>query len=364
MIHVRSKFNQRTCGYTLLELLLSLALSVLVIGIIGSAIQLYLIALTQQQSRIERKQVARGLIQMISNDLRAGVQYKAADYGDLENLVQTQLLATQVAEEQLENADPDILGDVDTEALAENGVGAQDLAALAAAGEQNRAANNAAAGDDALPDNDTAGGDAPVTNTPEPAVSETEFDPLIDEENVAFRPTLIGTSNSISLDVSRLPRMDQYNSVIASGESEIQTPSDIKTLTYFFSSANPRDEDGVQFTNVVPGGLYRRQIDRAVAAHAGDTGITSTPDENSDLVAGEVAEVRFRYFNGDGWQTEWDSEENEGFPTAIEITLVIDPRRSTSDEDYQYNGFDSVVMEQYRSVIHLPAAELPLEEEE
>ena len=304
------KLNARTRGYTLLELLLSLALSVLVIGVIGSAIQLYLVALTQQQAKIERKQVARGLIQMISNDLRSGVQYKAADYGDLENLVQTQLLAINAAVEQLEGED----------AAAE---------LVAAEGE-----------------------------------AEAEFDLLVDEEMASFRPALFGTSDAIALDVSRLPRLDQYNSIIAGNDSELQTPSDIKTLSYFFSSANPRDNDGIQFTQIASGGLFRRQIDRAVAAYSGDTGLASAPDGYSELVAGEVAEIRFRYFDGDNWQSAWDSDEKGGFPPAVEVTLVIDPTRSTINKDYQYTGYNSATMELYRTVIHLPAAELPPEEEE
>ena len=317
---LRSSSSNCPRGYTLLELLLSLALSVLVIGVIGFAIQLYMVALTKQQSRIERKQVARGLIQMISNDLRGGVQYKAADYADLENLVQTQLLAINAAAEEIGNL----------QELAEGG------------GE--------------LPDAQEA--------TPEVAEVDEEFDPVVDEEAASFRPALFGTSSSIALDVSRLPRLDQYNSIVAGDDSEIQTPSDIKTLSYFFSTSNPNDNDGVQFAKVAAGGLYRRQVDRAVEAYSGASGLAGAPDEYSDLVAGEVAEVRFRYFDGDSWQSAWDSEEREGFPTAVEVTLVIDPTRSTSGQDYLYNGFDSASMELYRTVIHLPAAELPPEEEE
>ncbi len=306
-------------GYTLLELLLSLALSVLVIGVIGSAIQLYLISLTQLQSKIERKQIARGLVQMISNDIRAGVQYKAADYADLENLVLTQELA---------------LND-----------GIAELEALEQASEN---------------------GDDPPETAPveESSGAEAESDPVVDEEVAAFRPSLFGDSESIAVDISRLPRLDQYNSIIAGDTSAEQTPSDIKTLAYFFSDANPVNNDGVQFSSVAAGGLFRRQIDRAVATHSGDVGLVSRPDDYSDLVASEVAEIRFRYFDGADWQSGWDSEELGGFPTAIEVVLVIDPTRSTSGEDYIYSGFDSAVMEQYRSVIHLPAAELPIEEQE
>ena len=135
-------------------------------------------------------------------------------------------------------------------------------------------------------------------------------------------------------------------------------------MAYFFSNANPSNNDEVQFSSVASGGLYRRQVDRAVASHAGDSGLVATPDGNSELVASEVADIQFRYFDGENWQSQWDSEENGGFPTAIEFILVIDPTRSTSGADYLYNGFDSAVMEQYRSVVHLPAAELPPEEQE
>ena len=333
---LRSKLGRLTHGYTLLELLLSLALSVLVIAVIGSAIQVYLIALTQQQSRIERKQVARGLVQMISNDLRSGVQYKAADYGDLENLVQTQALAL--------NADLDQLlaiqesGEVEGAGAIDGGGTIDDLLAI----EE---------------------GDGAVSEVAEVPALEIDTDPIIDEDAASFRPALFGTSNAIALDVSRLPRMDQYNSVVAGGESEIQTPSDIKTLSYFFSTSNPKS-DGVQFAAVASGGLYRRQIDRAVASYAGDSGLVGDPDQYSELVAGEVAEIRFRYFDGDSWQSEWDSEENGGFPPAVEVIVVIDPNRSTSNQDYQYSGYNSATMELYRTVIHLPAAELQPEEEE
>ena len=250
---VRSRSVRRAHGYTLLELLLSLAISVLIIGMIGTAIQLYLISLTQLQSQIERKQIARGLIQMISNDLRAGVQYKSADYGDLENLVQTQELA---------------LDD-----------GIAELLALEA---------------------QATGGALPETA---PIEEDTESEPIIDEEAATFRPALFGSERSIALDISRLPRMDQYNSIIAGDNSEEQTPSDVKTMAYFFSNANPSNSDGVQFSSVASGGLYRRQVDRAVASLAGDSGLVAAPDDNSELVASEVADIRFRYFNGEDWQS-------------------------------------------------------------
>jgi len=64
-VHDASRRSSRR-GYTLLELLLALGLSVVVITVIGVAIQTYVIALTRQQATLEQKQVVRS----ITPDLR------------------------------------------------------------------------------------------------------------------------------------------------------------------------------------------------------------------------------------------------------------------------------------------------------
>jgi hypothetical protein len=244
---------------------------------------------------------------MISSDLRAGIQYKAADYSGLENLVKSQLLSV----------------------------------------------NNPTAGE----------ADEDSEETQEQ--SEDEIEPVVDEEVVSFRPSLVGGTNSIAVDISRLPRLDQYNPIIADRDASMQTKSDVKTLAYFYSTSNPTNRDGVQFSpSAAPGGLYRRQIDRAVATFNGDSGQVSSPDEFSQLVANEIAEIRFRYFDGESWLTSWDSEENGGFPPAVEVVIVLDPRRMSDGRNYAYSGFDQQAMEIYRNVVHLPAAEVPVEEEE
>lgn len=76
----------------MLELLLALGLSVVVFSAVGAGVQIYLVALTKQQAMVEQKQVARALLAMIGNDLRAGIQYKATDYSGLDNLIQTQTM--------------------------------------------------------------------------------------------------------------------------------------------------------------------------------------------------------------------------------------------------------------------------------
>ena len=318
---------RRRAAYTLLEVLLALALSVIVFGAIAMAIKIHLVALAQQQTTIERKQIARSVLEMMANDLRAAIQYKAADYSGLENLLATRQLATGPS-----MADPA------------------------------SAMNPAATAEDLTSEIEAAVAGENEDESEEESADEPE---VIDEEEVSFRPTMIGNERVLMIDISRLPRVDQYNPLIASAEALLQSPSDVKSIAYFYSSATGGVESEVDFQEAAAtGGLYRREVDRAVASFMGDIGLVSQPDAQSKLLASEIAQISFRYFDGSDWQSDWDSEENSGFPPAIEISIVIDPARISKDNTtYAYNGFDRETMQVYRSVVHLPVAEV-IEEEE
>ena len=310
--------HQRTqAGYTLLELLLSLALSVVVVVAIGMAIQVYLIALTKQQNLVERKQLVRSVVTMIGNDLRAGIQYKAADYSGFENIIATQQTLLQLPTE---------------EELAQGGL---ELLEQLVPGESSEG---------------------------ESSEGELVDSGIIVEEEVSFRPTMLGTDRVIMLDISRLPRLDQYNPLVASDGSTTRTPSDIKSIAYFVSLSGGGVEEEIQFAAGALGGLYRREIDRAVAAYMGEFSLIAEPDEYSNLVANEIAELTFRYFDGEQWQAEWDSSAAGGFPMAIEITLEIDARRS-APQSYSNTGSERDSIETYRSVVHLPVSEPTVSEE-
>lgn len=288
------RLNSPRSGYSLLELLLSMALMVVVMSGIAGAINIYMVQIAKQQARIERELISRNALTMMANDIRAAIQHKATDFGGLNTLLQTYALMDGTIEE------------------------------------------------------------------PE------EEDQVFDEEEVSFRPTMLGTSNAIMIDISRLPRLDQYNPLLEKASATESTISDIKSVAYFFSNEKGGyDPNIVRRENQITGGMYRREIDRAVANFRGEESLQIQPDEFAELVATEVAEIRFRYFSGEDWKDSWDSEEEGGFPTAVEISLVVDPRRTTTgNANYQYNGFDQTIMEQHRQTVFLPMAEPALEEEE
>ena len=78
-------------------------------------------------------------------------------------------------------------------------------------------------------------------------------------------------------------------------------------------------------------------------------------------VAPEVVEVQFRYFDGEDWQDQWHSEELNGFPSAIEIVIAMDPQRGLDPRNSQ-TASGPEELETLRTVVHLPVAEILPEE--
>ncbi len=309
-----NKNRIRRSGFTLLELILALGISIVVMGAIASSIYICLSSLTTQQREIEQKQVARNVLAMVSSDVRAALQYKPADVTGLDNLAVSQAMAAGIVATSTDDADPAAPeGNADTESEA----------------------------------------------------GSTE-EPVDPEECVSCRPTMIGTEEVLMIDISRLPRIDEYNPMVAM-RADPQLPSDVKGVTYFLGEPDPRAGNtgrSSMFTDELAkmGGLYRRQIDRAVASYSGEQGAISEVDDFTELIAPEIAELRFRYFDGTDWLSSWDSVESDSFPVAIEVVVVIDPVRTlASADDYRYAGFDSETMQQYRKVIHLPISDRPEE---
>ena len=329
----RRKLTIARPAFTLLELLLALALTVVVISTIATAIHVNLFSLTRAQSTVERKQVARSVMAMIGNDIRAAVQFRAADYSGLQEVLLSQQLIAGVSS-------------IDMEASAADEITADSISveAIEAAIE---------AQSEASPSSE---------NDSESFTTSEEF--LDEEETDDWSVGLVGDSNYIWLDISRLPRIDQYHPLIQTAQDAVTTGSDIKQVVYYVASAGGRNSSNdilADESSANRQGLFRDEIDRAVAFYQGSF-TPGTPKDYSQLVATEVVQVQFRYFDGTDWQDQWDSVENEGFPSAVEINILVDS--NPQDDPTGSNNRNDGRFERYRSVVHLPLAEIEEEEDE
>lgn len=94
-----------------------------------------------------------------------------------------------------------------------------------------------------------------------------------------------------------------------------------------------------------PGGLVRKEVSREQAELVGfDPGSVFDAAEVTELLAEEVRELRFRYYDGVEWLSSWDSALSGGLPTAVEVLVGVQP----------IDGGEENVP--YRLVVALPAA--------
>lgn len=332
-------------GYTLLELLLSLALTVIVFAGIAAAISVFYEALTSQQRIIEQDLVGRSILNMMANDLRAGLQYKAADVSGIENLAVSEALIAGLG-----------------------GGGGGAAGGGGGGGETGEPPDDETGGDEGETGGDGTGaaGTGAAATGQNNAPAEDEPNPA-EEDNAWYRPSFVGTGNTFTIDISRLPRLDQY-SALTSDLSATSTPSDIKRIAWLVAldpggTPNPNSIDPA---GDAMGGLYRREVDRAVSAFRKEPDTPGGPDEYARLMAPEVVSVQFRYFDGTNWLGEWQSTSVGGYPLAVEITLLLDPDRTPDVAANPARGDSNVNLENtkvYRTVVHLPVAEIMPEEE-
>jgi type II secretory pathway component PulJ len=302
------RHRRRQSAVTLLELLLALALTGLVMILITTAIELNLRSLDSRRSDVERAQLARAVLRHIAADLKNAVLYEPIDVSGV----------PEIGFEGLEGGIDALLGDSMTDLF-----GSTDL------GLGSTTANNL----------DIAGSLGPTSV-----------------------PGLFGNQFELQVDISRLPRVDQYQQVFAGAAgAPADIPSDVKTVAYFiqFESADiglappgAASEDA--------GGLTRREWDRAVTAWAARNGGLDASAGLGQILAPEVNHLEFRYFDGMQWNSEWDSEQMGGLPVAVEITIGIDPTygldpASTDFAKLEYAGID-LTEYTYRLVVRLPTA--------
>jgi len=281
-----------------LELILSLALTAVVAALMGSLVQLYLISQETGSDSVRQAQMARAILNMISDDVRTTVRYQTFDTSGL-----TQLLSSDTG--------------------SGGGGGAPAAGGTAPAGGGASAASSASG---PQPSAGSAGGATAGASTSDPVAAP-----------ATLPPGIYGSSTSIEIDVSRLPRPDEYYPTVGNTAAGTigDMPSDVKTVGYYVQS--PRS-DGVQdslgqlsqqaansssnATAILNGGLVRRSVDRAVTQYAYEVAQTDQLLRTGELIAPEVLALEFQYFDGTIWQTQWDGSV-QGLPQVVKITIAM-----------------------------------------
>lgn len=338
--------KQHRRGMTLLELILALSISVIIMLAIGMAIHLHMKTLQTRRTNVEEAQLARQVLRRMADDLRSAVQYQVIDFSSIEKMAAGGMQG--LASNALQGA----AGMEDETGL--NASLFEGLMSTPVAGEEEAAAATSIAG-----------------SASPPAI-----------------PGLYGNQYELQIDVSRLPRIDEYQVMVnpLSGQTVTDIPSDVKTVAYYLqpdtlatattSTLNdPTTSERVRATGAVGRGLVRRELDRAVSLWASENNNVDDLATQGEMLAMEVTGLEFRYFDGTEWLTEWNSEERQGLPVAVAIAVEIGGDADSSADDGPGASLlepttaaaatpgaapDPMAMTNrllYRLVVHLPASE-------
>ncbi|MEX2309555.1 MAG: hypothetical protein WD738_18280 [Pirellulales bacterium] len=356
--------KRRRGAFTLFELILAIALSAALLALIGTAINLYLLRVDASRTRVEEAQLARSILAMIADDIRATSIYKPQD---------TSAIAELIARSASDDDDSNDSGDSgNDEGRDESGDGSSADSAGGATGS--------IGGSGSSPGN-ASSGSSPMSGDGE------EFDgtmPL----------GLSGTLNELYLDVTRLPRREELFSTVTgytNAPLPMQTgsmspgvtaalpagavlPSDLKTVRYFFRQGEQVDPASVaDFSNApspnssparggasAAGGLVRQEIPRRMRVFAEQSGNSALLEEGQVLIAPEVVHLEFRYYNGQQVTDVWDMQEEQSLPMAIEVRIWLASADSSETADApQFDRANLIsTAREYRQTVYLPMSEL------
>ena len=134
-----------------------------------------------------------------------------------------------------------------------------------------------------------------------------------------FRPRFRGTERTITFDLRRPAEISRLNPPNHSEDWEQRSAaSNIASVSYFCSSASAITDSGTPSS----GGMYRREIPRRPSQPLEQSDSLENITESSELLAGEIAELGFRYFDGRDWLDVWDSASSNKYPAAVEISVI------------------------------------------
>jgi len=288
----------RNQGFTLLEVVLAIGLAGAVLGLLTTALDLYLVRVDTSRTQVETAQLARTLLNQIGNDLRAVRYFSPSSSSDEES--------SNEESGNGANADPSLV---------------QGIFGTAAELRIDRS-----------------------------ATWQWEYHARLAEAT----STSGATNTTPSQDV--MPQTVRY--LLGEGKELL---------------AGKLAASGVGTEPLAAGygGLYREQISTvawlAEQSTSGST-LASGNTDNAELIAPEVVDIIFAYFDGEQLLNEWDSGLEQRLPNAIEIrlTLLEEPfeqaaTRTSSNRDELRNSRENLV--EYRLVVNLSNLQQPHEAE-
>lgn len=370
------RLRRRRRAFTLLELMLALSLAAVVLFLINVAIELHLKSLDSRRVQLEESQLARSILRVIADDVRGVVQSYQQDVSSVQAMMQSaSSTGAAAATSGTDPNDPNASqggSSADTGQSSSQG-GTQDSGQSSSSSRETSSSSSGSTSSGGFSSGGStgsgfmspSGGGESAESTSEESVASSD----LSQVTVTDIPGIFGNQYQLQMDVSRLPRPEEYQAVIEDPmDTLMDVPSDVKTVTYYvkttdttvttnlISNATPLTE--LSNPNNYATGLVRREMDRAITSWANENGNLSGLESGDEILAPEVVSIEFGYFDGSEWLLEWDTSTEEMLPLAIQITLgMTSTVRSTTPAAASATASENV--RYYSMILQLPTGGQP-----
>lgn len=276
---VRRAVRSTRRGFTLVEVLLVANLSVVLLSAVWSLFGVYVGLFNQGQDRTEQTQLVRSLMRQISDDLRGAIQDTASRPPQTPATTPLRRFGLFGTDQSLQ---------VDIMHVAPAAVGPSP---------------------------------APAT---EPSAAEETPGPKAPEFRTVQYEFVAPPESSASPDAAPTQEQEANARVgLVRHELNWEIPGGIQE-----SGTGSPQKPSATTSNALAAATTFGSV-------AGDRSLEASPVDDTSLYIPEVVSLGFRYFDGKGWNSQWNSIERKSLPAAIEITLQIRPPASAKPRRFE-----------------------------
>ncbi|HVT30910.1 MAG TPA: hypothetical protein VHE81_23090 [Lacipirellulaceae bacterium] len=336
-------------------MILAIALSAMVLTLIGMAINMYLVRTDSSGKRVAQAQLARTILSMIADDIRDTTIYKPQDTSSISNLM------AKSATFDVDSIDKPSSGS----SGATSGVGG----ATAAAGATSVSSSSSTGTSSATGQSSTgtSSSDDTAADNVLPLGLSGDLDELyVDTTHLPKQEELFSTITGYTNAPSPVANGGLPTDVGAGASSGIVPPTDVKNVHYFVRPGNAVEPGSASVTSLDPaaqesaGGLVRQEIPHPLREFAEKNGGSDELDSGQTLIAPEVVHIEFHYFDGSQVVDTWDMREQKSLPTAVEVCVWL--RSPNAANQPITDNLDTASLansaREYREVVYLPMAQM------
>ncbi|HVS36000.1 MAG TPA: prepilin-type N-terminal cleavage/methylation domain-containing protein [Gemmataceae bacterium] len=300
--------RQRQCrrGFTLLEVVIALAVAAILVGALYVAVDLQLRYAQMSRDTIQNSTLERAVL--------AGMDADAAQVVGLCDPARFRFSSGQETPQTVPT----------TGGANANGSGA--ATGSSSANTSSSSNTSSASGTNSSASSSTTTGANGSTDVQSSFGSTSAVTNSSGTTNIVLPLGVMGDSQSLHLFISNLPREIYRSNAAFANAAAGNTPpvSDIRRVSYWLVGGG----DG-------PGGLARQEISLSTSDDALENLPPDVDNENSFIIADEVRSLQFQYWDGTQWEDSWDSTEVGpdgvtpiGSPLAVAVTIGFAPKQT------------------------------------